>query len=749
MIQIATPAPVPVWGGIECTVHRIRDRYGDQLIRSGHFSRLSDLELIADLGIKTLRYPMLWENIAPHGLAKSDWSWVDERFNKLKELGIKPIATLLHHGSGPKNTSLIDPQFPDKFSEFAVAVAQRYPWLELFTPINEPLTTARFSCLYGLWYPHARDDYTFSFAVLNQCKAIIMAMREIKKIIPNAKLVQTEDLGKCHGTKKMQYQCDFENQRRWISLDLLTGTLNNNRTMLKYFREKGNIKKSELDYFNSNRYPPDIIGINHYITSERFLDEDKKKFPGWSYSKNGKDKYCDVDIVRADIHQREGHYKILKSAAERYRLPIALTEVHLGSTRDAQLRWFKEAYDAVTKLKRENVDVRGITIWSMFGAYDWNSLLTKNNQFYEPGVFDVRSGKPRPTAIAAVIKNLCNDENPNHPVLQTNGWWKNPEHVHFMFGVKKNARGLPSIERMFPENLFLSKQKPVLITGATGTLGRAFAHICTMRNIPYILFSRKDFDITDKDAVENLIKKYRPWAVINTAGFVKVDAAESTPDICFKENAYGPVILAEACLKYEAQFITFSSDLVFDGTSQIPYSESSPTAPLNVYGASKCYAEAHVLQVNPMALVVRTSAFFGPWDEQNFISKMLHSLEQGQRFLAANDKTISPTYIPDLVNNCLDLIIDKANGIWHLANSAALTWAEFAIKAAHLGGFKVNLIKSVSGPQLGWKAQRPAYSALGSEKGILMPALDDAIGRYFSERSSDEKKPKLFGLRLF
>ncbi len=186
-------------------------------------------------------------------------------------------------------------------------------------------------------------------------------------------------------------------------------------------------------------------------------------------------------------------------------------------------------------------------------------------------------------------------------------------------------------------------------------------------------------------------------------------------------------------MHYDAQFLTFSSDLVFDGITQIPYVESSPTAPLNTYGAAKAYAETHVLESNPSALVVRTSAFFGPWDEHNFLAKMIHSLEQEQHFLAANDQIISPTYVPDLVNNCLDLIIDKANGIWHLANSAALTWAEFALKAARAGELNMQLIKSVSKAELGLKAQRPVYSALGTEKGNLMPTLDDAIGRYFSE----------------
>jgi dTDP-4-dehydrorhamnose reductase len=725
---------IPVWGGIECTVHRLGDCYGDQLRRNGHQSRISDLQLIADLGINTLRYPIIWEKIAPNGIASADWSWADERLNKLRELNIKPIVTLLHHGSGPKDTSLIDPDFPQKFTEFAMAVAQRYRWLELFTPINEPLTTARFSCLYGAWYPHARDDHLFSRAVLNQCKATIMAMQEIKRIIPHAKLVQTEDLGKCHGTRKMQYQCDFENDRRWTSLDLISGALAKNPTMLKYFLGAGKISENDLAYFFANGYPPDIIGINHYLTSERFLDEDRSQYPEWSHAKNGRDEYSDVDILRADIHQRTGHYPILKSVVERYGLPIALTEVHLGSTRDAQLRWFMEAYDACTRLQQEGVDIKGITAWSMLGAYDWNTLLTQQNNFYESGVFDVRTGVPRPTALARLIKNLCAGETPEHPVLLADGWWKNPEHVHFMFGVNRDARGVPTIEMMFPENLLSPTQQPILITGATGTLGRAFAHICAMRNISYVLLSRRDLDITDQNLVMQALARYQPWAVINAAGFVNVDEAESMSGVCFRENAYGPVTLADACEKSGIKLLTFSTDLVFDGGNGSPYLESNSPAPLNVYGASKLYAETHVLKADPSALVVRTSAFFGPWDEHNFITRMMAALEQGQNFFAVNDQVMSPTYVPDLVNHCLDLVIDDAHGIWHLANSSVLSWADFAAKAAEAGGLNTGLVKPVAGRHAGLKARRPAYSALGSEKGILLPNVDDALDRYLSER---------------
>lgn len=733
-MNITCGPDIPVWGGIECTVHRLGNSFGDQLHRNGHHIRVDDLKLIAQLGIKTLRYPVIWERIAPHGLAKANWSWSDERLELLKELGITPIAGLLHHGSGPSYTSLIDRDFPQKFTEFAVTVAERYPWLEFFTPINEPLTTARFSCLYGVWYPHLKSDQAFSIAVLNQCKATILAMQEIKKIIPAAKLLQTEDFGKCHGTQNLQYQCDFENDRRWVSLDALTGNLKNNVTMWTFFQKIGKIPESELTFFTDNPYVPDIIGVNHYITSERFLDEDRKKYPQWSHAGNGRHSYSDVDILRADIHKREGHYNIIKSVAERYNLPIALTEVHLGSSREAQLRWFMEAYGACKQLQADGVDVRGITAWSLLGAFDWNSLLTQNNNFYEPGAFDIRSGIPRPTAVAHLIKQLCENKLASHPLLQADGWWKNTEHVHFAFGESKNARTLPTIERIFPENLLDSSVRPILIIGATGTLGRAFAHVCSMRNISYVLLSRDDMDITNDVLVESLFKKHEPWAVINAAGFVRVDEAESMHEICFRENAYGPVILAQACLKFGARFLSFSSDLVFDGNTKKPYGESSATSPLNVYGASKVYAEKYVMEKNPSTLMVRTSAFFGPWDEYNFVAQMLKSIRNNQPFLVANDQTITPTYVPDLVNNCLDLLIDEATGIWHLSNSTTVTWSEFAMHAANIAMLDSELIIPIASKRLGLTAKRPPYSALQSEKGIVLPALEDATARFFSQK---------------
>ena len=146
-----------LWGGIEPTQNRVGDRYFSQLDQSGHHARVDDLDRCAALGLRTLRYPVLWERTMPEAGAGPDWRWPDERLARIRALDIRPIVGLVHHGSGPPHTSLLDPQFPTKLAAFAHAVAARYPWVCDYTPVNEPLTTARFSALYGLWYPHARS----------------------------------------------------------------------------------------------------------------------------------------------------------------------------------------------------------------------------------------------------------------------------------------------------------------------------------------------------------------------------------------------------------------------------------------------------------------------------------------------------------------------------------------------------------------------------------------------------------------
>ena len=720
---------IELWGGIECTVNRVGDIYFDQLERSGHATRAEDLRLFKQLGVRALRYPVLWERVAPGGLEQADWSWPDERLSLLRELQIRPVIGLVHHGSGTRDTSLVDPAFPEKLATYARAVASRYPWANAYTPVNEPLTTARFSGLYGHWYPHGRDTQTFARALLTQCRAIALAMKAIREINPHAQLIQTEDLGKTFSTRKLHYQAEFENERRWLSFDLLCGRVNSEHAMYGYLRWVG-IEEADLAWFSDNPCPPDIIGVNHYLTSERFLDERLERYPSCTHGGNGRDTYADVEAVRVCAEGTSGAYALLRETWERYGLPLAVTEAHLGCTREEQMRWFKEVWDGACRLRREGADVRAVTAWSLLGAYDWHNLLTRREDVYEPGVFDLRAPRPRPTAIAHMLRDLAAGHEHTHPALDAPGWWRRLDRLHYQPVAHRAHAVAHSLQGV---NMRGNVTRPVLITGATGTLGRAFARICETRGLAYRLLTRREMDIAEPRSVDAAMAEFEPWAVINTAGYVRVDDAEREPERCLRENTKGAAVLARACARVGASLVTFSSDLVFDGQRREPYVESHAHAPLNVYGRSKLEAELEVLKLLPSALVIRTSAFFGPWDEYNFVTQALRSLSAGRNLVAASDSIVSPTYVPHLVHSTLDLLIDGEGGVWHLANSGAVTWHEFACVAARLAGLDASGIEARATASLGLAARRPVYSALASERGTLMPSLEDALNCYLRE----------------
>jgi dTDP-4-dehydrorhamnose reductase len=730
-----TISPPEAWAGIECTVNRVGDQYFDQLERNGHATRLDDLDLFAELGVRAIRYPILWERIAPNGKMSADWSWADERLGRLRELGIRPIVCLVHHGSGPRHTSLIDPAFPEQLAEFARAVAERYPWVDMYTPVNEPLTTARFSGLYGHWYPHGRDGLTFARALLIECRATVLSMQAIREVNPTAQLVQTEDLGKTHSTPLLAYQAELENERRWMSIDLLCGRLNRDRPIWAFLRDFG-VDEAELDWFLENPCPPDVLGFNHYVTSERFLDERTERYPAWSHGGNGVHKYADVEAVRVCTEGAEGLPALLKEAWARYELPLAVTEVHLNSTREEQLRWLKEIWDGAVSLRREGVNVRAVTAWSLLGSYDWNILVTRIEGYYEPGVFDVRGPRPRPTAIARMLSDLATGREPDHPLLDTPGWWRRPDRLLYpSVSCRPSNLGKEQILDFGKTEIKKPKSRRLLaIIGARGTLGKAFARLCDLRGIPYQLLTRQDMDITNPVSVDAALTQLHPWAVVNAAGYVRVDDAEREVDACLRANAEGPAILAASCASQGVPLLTFSSDLVFDGACTTPYVESNAVAPLNVYGRSKAEAEVRVLKAHPSALVIRTSAFFGPWDEYNFVTIALRHLTAGQTFVAAEDSVVSPTYVPDLVHTSLDLLIDGECGLWHLANKSAIAWAELARLAASVAGVDASRVEARPTRELGLVAPRPTYSVLGSERGVLLPSLENAMSRYFDEQ---------------
>jgi dTDP-4-dehydrorhamnose reductase len=712
-----------IWGGIECTINRVNNRFLDQLDYAGLYNQMP-LSSITSLGIKKIRFPILWEKHQHIKEEAIDWAWTAKQLESLNENNIDIIAGLVHHGSGPAFTDLLDENFPTLLASYAGKVAERFPWIKYYTPVNEPLTTARFSGLYGLWYPHYRDEKSFFIALLNQLKGVVLAMQEIRKINPEAKLVQTEDLGKTYSTPNLQYQAKFENERRWLTYDILCGHFTRQHPLWKFYAQTG-VSQHLLDFFSDNPCVPDIFGFNHYVTSERFLDDNITGYPEDLHGGNGKHIYVDVEAARVKIDQPHGARVLLKEAWERYHQPIAVTEVHLHCHREEQIRWFKYIHEAACSLNEEGIPVKAITAWALFGSYGWNKLLTVANGEYEPGVFDTRGGSPRNTALTSYIKSITGKERFRHSYFtDTRGWWQ------------RNSRFLqkPLIEKMevFPAGKNINQ--PVLIIGKRGTLGNAFAKACDLRAIPYKLMSREDCDIANEKSVSSAIDLYQPWAIINAAGYVRVDDAELNYEKCFRENHVGPTILAKHCGEKGVKLVNFSSDLVFDGEKISPYLESDATNPLNVYGKSKVAAENDILLLHPSSLIVRTSAFFGPDDQYNFLHWVETNLAECCAISVANDMHISPTYTPDLANTTLDLLIDDERGIWHLANKGAVTWYELALEIAKHYRFDCSLITGKPAAAMNYSALRPANSVLGTERGHILPSLENAIDRYFAEK---------------
>ena len=701
-----------LWGGVECTVNRVGSHTLDQCARSGHMRRLSDLDSFAAMGVSALRTPVLWEHVAPDGnLASADWSLPDAMLARLRSLGIRPIVGLLHHGSGPPHTCLTHEGFVEQFVAYARACALRYPWVREWTPINEPLTTARFSALYGLWYPHARSSAQFARALVNQCRAIARAMREIRAVQPLARLVQTEDLGFISATPRLQYQADYENLRRWLSLDMLAGRADESHPLWGLLMEGAS--RAEARELVEQPCPANVIGINRYVTSDRYLDERLDRYPVHCHGGNGRERYADVESVRVPGVGLLAHEQALLQAWERYRTELALTEVHLDCTREEQMRWFYEAWRAAQHLGQQAIPVRAVTAWSLLGSYDWNSLVTLDRGYYEPGVYDLRSEQPRPTAMVPMLRALARDGHYDHPVLDQSGWWH---------GVVDRTEGHGA--------------RPLVIMGARGTLGQALARACRARGIHHVLLHREHVDIASPRSVRDALELLRPWAVVNAAGYVKVDQAEHDRAACFRANAVGAEVLARACASFALPLVTFSSDLVFDGNSDRPYVEDDRVGPLNVYGASKAAAEQRVLAAHDGALIIRTSAFFGPWDRYNFVTLALRRMLRGEPVRVADDQMVSPTYVPDLARLSLDLLIDGERGVWHLANAGAVSWAELAGQVARMARVPAHLVQPAPSSMLGLKARRPKYSALGSGRGSLMPSLHGALERYLADRES-------------
>jgi dTDP-4-dehydrorhamnose reductase len=699
--------PLQLWGGLECTVNRVHDQYHCQQRRNGHLGRPDDIERFGSLGIRAIRYPVLWESVAPHGLRRADWSLPDERLPLLREQGVEPIVGLVHHGSGPRHTSLLDSHFAPQLAAFALQVAKRYPWVSHYTPVNEPMTTARFSALYGVWFPHARSERAFIRALLNQCRAVVLCMAAVRSVNPAAQLVQTDDLGISRGTPPVQELVELYNHRRWLGWDLLCGLVDRSHPLWSYLVDNG-AQPQELSWFLHHACPPDVIGVNHYITSDRWVDHRVELYPESCCGSSRVGRVADVEAVRAHHEPPGGIAPLLREAWERYGRPLAVTEAHIDARREDQLRWLLEIWQAAQQLRREGADVRAVTVWALLGSFDWNCLVTQCRGHYEPGPFDVRGPRPRPTALARLMRQLAAGEAPDEPVLQGHGWWRRPRELL----CRLPAPGTAQVVQLdaYRAARLADAMCPILVVA--GRLGPALAATCATRPLHCVTLEHHELAGAGLESIQRALDAHRPWAVIHT-GALDADQEAGYPGLPPRDAA----LLAQACRVAGVRLLHFSGADVFDGNPGPQAVESDPPCPASPMGRAMAEAERAVLQHCPDALVIRSGPVIGPADD----TLLDALLGEGDRIDDALQSSL--THLPDLLDTGLDLLIDHEQGIWHMAHADS-DWRAALLQC--LRDASLDVPAAVL-------AQPPRTPRLATERGLWLPPLAQALGRWMPE----------------
>lgn len=411
--------PIEVWASPEPTVARIdATTVRDQCAETGHDVRPDDADRIAALEVCASRTPVLWERVAPHEPATRDFREPALRLQRLRALGVEPIVTLLHHGSGPAYTDLLDPEFVELFADYAEAAARTFPWVRRWTPINEPFTTARFATLYGVWYPNVRDDRAFGRALLNQVRATQAAMQRIRALIPDAELVLTEDLQRFSaiGAAAEAYAA-FLRERAYLSVELIAGRVDRTHRLAEFLRVRAGVTQHDLDEVARRAVVPDLVAFNHYPHSERHIFT----------AADGA--LADVPAVYVTGEPPPAAGPLLRAAAERLALPLALGEVHVHGDANERVRWLAQHAADVVALRAAGVDLRAIGVWAAFGMVDWHSLLRYRSRIVEDGIYTFAgpNGTPQPTLLADAVRELVRSGGVDDRGVR--GWWERDERL--------------------------------------------------------------------------------------------------------------------------------------------------------------------------------------------------------------------------------------------------------------------------------------------------------------------------------
>jgi len=230
----------------------------------------------------------------------------------------------------------------------------------------------------------------------------------------------------------------------------------------------------------------------------------------------------------------------------------------------------------------------------------------------------------------------------------------------------------------------------VLITGANGQLGKELVELFTETGFEVYGLGRDKMDITNQAQVQEVINTLKPNIVLHSAAHTQVDLAESEPEQAFSINAYGTRNVAVAAEAVGAKLVYVSTDYVFDGTTDEPYTEFSPTSPLGIYGKSKLAGEQFVRDLHSKFFIVRTSWVYGKHGA-NFVKTMLKLGKERKELSVVADQRGCPTYTLDLANAILELVDTEKYGVYHVSNSGNCSWFEFAKAIFEISEMKVQV----------------------------------------------------------
>ena len=352
------------------TINNGRTRV-DQMDVCGHYERWrEDFDLVQDIGIQYLRYgPPIYRTYL--GPGKYDWEFSDITLADLKRRDIVPIVDLCHFGVPDWLGNFQNPDFSTQFANYAGAFADRYPWVQLYTPVNEMFICAIFSAKYGWWNEQLKTDRGFVTALKNIVKGNVLAMMEILKRRPDAIFIQSESSEYFHADSPAAIgPAEIMNSRRFLSLDLNYGRRVDSE-MFEYLMDNG-MTKEEYHFFLHNRLKQHcILGNDYYMTNEH--------------------------RVFADGHTTSsgevfGYTEITRQYYNRYRLPVMHTETNLreGPKGDEAVQWLWKEWASVLRLRNVGIPTVGFTWYSLTDQVDWDTALREQNGNVNPlGLYDL------------------------------------------------------------------------------------------------------------------------------------------------------------------------------------------------------------------------------------------------------------------------------------------------------------------------------------------------------------------------